>query len=185
MASAEVQTPRPESQQTIASVQSYRSNEPPTTTNTNSLVTVRLSEPDSATLSLPSEQSQTGSTLSDRTVEPFQRLGLRRVDTTDSISGAVPTLTEEGPDIGAGAASWRGSVRESTKSQRTDDFPVFQEEDVFDNASTEDQRTRSNSNSSRTSHDSGAVDWSELEKTEEDEARDEVSDEVHICRPDT
>lgn len=144
-------------------------------TNTNSLVTVRLSEPDSATLTAPIDDNDTASTLSDRTLQPSPEPDTTQFQPVNPDDGFIDFAKE------SRQTSMRGSyvaARESVKSQKTDEFPSYQEDDLFENASTEALRTRSNSGSSGRSHDSGTVDWSELEKTEEGEARGEASDEV-------
>ena len=148
---------------------------------TNSMVTVRLSEPDSIPLTVPFDDIETASVESDRTIEPPQPPALQRADSFDIVHGRVhnPEISREGEEPPK-TTSW-SSIRDSTQSQKTDGFPTFQEEDVFENASTEEIRSRSNSNSS-SSHDSAGVDWSELEETEKGETRDEASDQVrHVC----
>lgn len=177
MASAEVEsTPRPDSQQTTISTSPTYKRESFVAGNTDSLVTVRLSEPDASPLAVPLDEADNVSTESDATVEAAPtRSSMQRADSFDIIHGRVPNPPAETTPQTPSMAF--GSARNSVRSIKTDDFPTFQEEDVFESASTTEPRSRSGSETS-SSHDSGAVDWTELERNEEEEARDEVSDQV-------
>lgn len=177
MASAEVEsTPRPDPQQTTSSSSPSYKRESFVAGNTDSLVTVRLSEPDASPLAIPQDETDTASTESDATIEALPtRPSMQRPDSFDIIHGRGPNPPAEAEPHPPSVAF--DSARNSVRSVKTDDFPAFHEEDVFENASTTEPRSRSGSESS-SSHDSGGVDWTELERNEEEEARDELSDQV-------
>lgn len=141
---------------------------------TDSFYSVRLSEPGLAPPTLD-EELEIASSESDRTVEPSP--AMRPLETLDFSNPFVDDEQEPEAEVYDENDEYR-SIRSSTGTKRTASFPTFQEEDVFEDASIHEPRSRSNSGSSRHSEGSGEVDWAGLEKTEMEEVRDEVSDEV-------
>ena len=144
---------------------------------TNSLISVRLSEP--ITSQKPIDDAESESVGSDTTVEP-ESIPHRRssfdimhgvdmdLDAQDLAADEAEAIIIEDDDDGAdslGKSSRQESVRTDTV---VEEFPSI-------------EHSRTSSCSSRDSRDSTPVDWSELDNKEESEQREEGADDVSIA----
>lgn len=137
------------------------------TPSTISMVTVRLSDSEPSTSLVQPELQQDDLDATSRTRLSVEDIEFARRPKSAMDIGEVQTSHYNGIEESIRTSAISGSSEEHGVGAASDIDPIC-------------HRSRRGSSSTTSSDSSTRVDWEELEKTEEQEPRDEGSDEVHL-----